>query len=379
MWLVFLRILLSEAKIMYFIQKRALPITTFLLSSLLLVSHTAKAAESDFRIAKDQSIEVGNLRFPTMDAYLSSSYFRETGKRCATDAKNARLKSSSPARAEKSLADCTVTLTKIVDEYNPSVMMEIKVWFHVISKASGEGNISDEKIKQQIVVLNEDFQALAGTLGAGGTNSKIKFVLAGITRTTNDEWFTDSDADAEAYKKALGKDQNKYLNVYTNDAQGNLGYAYFPFDGVAGTTRDGVVALSGSIGGRNNGFNSYDQGRTLVHEVGHYLGLHHTFEGGAACENSFTTGDLIEDTNAESESFDGGETCAATRSTCGNSDPVDNYMDYNKDLCMTKFTPQQVNRMICSTVNYRPDLISFSPVRNTAGEIVPIVNLLLDQ
>jgi hypothetical protein len=365
---------------MNFKQKNILPITTLLFSSMLLMPHATKAAEADFRIGKDQSIEVGNLRFPTMDSYLSSSYFRETGKRCATDAKNARLKVNSTPKQQKALSDCTASLTKIVDEYNPSVIMEIKVWFHVIiSSTVDTSNVSDDAIKQQIVVLNEDFQALAGTAGENGNNSKIKFTLAGITRTTNDEWYTDSDTDEQAYKAALGKDQKKYLNVYTNDAQGNLGYAYFPFGGVAGTAQDGVVALSGSVGGRNNGFSVYDQGRTLVHEIGHYLGLHHTFNEGSTCGNSFTTGDLIVDTNAESESFDGGETCAATRSTCGTSDPVDNYMNYNKDLCMQKFTPQQVNRMICSTVNYRPDLASLGSVTNAAGKTIPIVNFLLDE
>jgi len=361
-------------------QKKILSITTLLLSSMLLVSHATIAAESDFRIAKDQSIEVGNLRFPTMDAYLTSSYFRETGKRCATDAKNAHLKSNTTPKQQKAQTDCTASLTKIVDEYNPGVIMEIQVWFHIISKTDGTGTVSDDAIKQQIVVLNEDFQAVAGTAGAEGNNSKIKFVLAGTTRTTNDEWFTDSEEDEAAYKKALGKDQNKFLNIYTNDAQGNLGYAYFPFGGTAGTVQDGVVVVPNSVGGRNNGNSVYDQGRTVVHEVGHYLGLHHTFEGGTACKNSFTTGDLIEDTNAEEASFDGDGTrnCTATRSTCGSVDPVENYMNYNIDLCMKEFTSQQVNRMICSTVNYRPDLVTLGSVTNSAGKTIPILNLLLD-
>jgi hypothetical protein len=343
----------------------------------LSLCNIAVASDSDFRMKEDQSIEVSGLHFEDMDAYLSSDYFRIEGKRCATDAIHARLKITESQKAKKSIQDCTANLTNIQNEYDPSIEMTINVWFHVISTTSGTGNISDSTINQQITVLNEDFKALAGSYGAGSVNTKITFVLAGITRTTNDDWFSDSSTDELAYKTALGKDQTKFINVYTNDAQGYLGYAYFPF-GSAGTTLDGVVSLSGSVGGRDNGFGSYDQGRTLVHELGHYFGLHHTFQGGTACQNTFTTGDLLTDTNAESEPFYGGASCSATRSTCSTSDPVDNYMDYNKDSCMNKFTTQQVNRMICSIVNYRPELATFSPVTDNNGKIIPIMNLLLE-
>jgi hypothetical protein len=182
----------------------------------------------------------------------------------------------------------------------------------------------------------------------------LHFQAAGNTRTADNEWFTDSTADEDAYKQALAKDPNSYLNIYTNDAGGYLGYAYFP-QGSAGAYWDGIVLNYASVGGRNNGFYPYDQGRTLVHEMGHYLGLYHTFEDGAGCGNTYSSGDRIVDTNAEKSSHFG---CSQTYSCNSLPDPIHNYMSYTDDACMYRFTREQANRAVCSLVNYRPDLSS---------------------
>ena len=116
-----------------------------------------------------------------------------------------------------------------------------------------------------MAVLNEDFAAIFDTT--------IQFELLGITRTVNDGWFTDSSSDEAAYKAALGVDPTRHLNVYTNDASGYLGYATFPAQS-AGSAVDGIVMNWAYVGGRNlPGAGVYNLGRTLVHEVGHYLGL----------------------------------------------------------------------------------------------------------
>ena len=319
------------------------------LSLVVLVLSAASfafAEHPDFRVAADGSVEIQGLRFIDMESYLRSDFFREEGMRCGT---RSPLPEMTELTRVNSVADCTATVTSIQAAYWPfSVSYVIPVWFHVIYRSDGTGNISDARIVAQLQVLNEDFGAIAGSMGGDGYNSRIRFELAGITRTENDGWFNDDDQNA--YKPALNRDPSRYLNIYSTSAGGYLGYAYFPQDS-AGQWWDGIVLLHETVGGRYNGFSSYDQGRTLVHETGHYLGLYHTFEGYGSCINSYSGGDLIVDTPAEEIDHYG---CTQTYS-CGSPDPIHNYMNYTDDTCMSQFSAEQANRLVCSLVNYRPD------------------------
>ena len=303
--------------------------------------------------------------FVDMRAYVASQAFRDVGGRCGFDAAQRRQAPRPGFKAQaKSSSDCTLVMTQIQNEYWPSeVTYTIPVWFHVISKIDGTGDISDRRIDDQMKVLNEDFGAIANTPGKNGFNTRIQFELAGIDRIVNDAWYVDSFEAELAYKTALAKDPTKYLNVYTNDAEGYLGYAYYPQDS-AGFWYDGVVMQSDTIGGRDNGFGAYDEGRTLVHEVGHYLGLYHTFESSDSCPtDSYTTGDLISDTNTQQAAVLG---CpVSSPSSCGSPDPIDNYMGYGDDACIDRFTAEQANRAVCSLVNYRGQLFELSPTDPT--------------
>ena len=183
---------------------------------------------------------------------------------------------------------------KIVPEF------VIPLYFHVIYKTDGTGYISRERIDDQIAVLNDDFGGTSFN-GDSGYNTSIQFQLAAVDYIEDNNWYTDAGPNATSeFKATLAQSPDEYLNIYTNDAGGGgvLGYATLP-PGSAGTNDDGVVMLHNTIGGRNNGYGNYNQGRTLAHEVGHYLGLLHTFDGGV-CSNTYTTQDLIVDTPAQS-------------------------------------------------------------------------------
>jgi hypothetical protein len=153
----------------------------------------------------------------------------------------------------------------------------------------------------------------------------ISFSLKNITRTVNTRWATDG---AElAMKKELRQGDYSALNVYfQTEASGYLGYCYFPEpDIVQGSDDfylDGCTILATSVPG--GGEVNYDEGKTATHEIGHWFGLYHTFQGGCRGE-----GDLVADTPAQSSPTSG---CPTTRDSCPSdlgADPIHNYMDYS--------------------------------------------------
>jgi hypothetical protein len=320
-----------------------------------LVASTAYAAAGEIKHYKDGSVSYAGKAFPSLNAFSQSTTFRQEGLRCGTTAAMATMPKQAPAdpKRQARVESCTNNLTTIEPANNPIAgrTFTIPVWFHVITNDSmTQGNLAQSAIDAQVAVLNEDFA------GLGGVDTTIRFELVGVSRTANTLWFnTDNET---LYKPDLAVDPSRFLNIYTkNFPDMTLGYAYLP-PGMAGNELDGVVMLYSTIGGRDNCptgstncLSAYDQGRTLVHEVGHYLGLYHTFETlGGSCLNTYSGGDLITDTPPQDVEDYG---CTAS-SSCGVSSAIDNFMNYSDDDCMNRFTEEQANRMICSLTGYRP-------------------------
>ncbi|MDQ1522635.1 MAG: hypothetical protein QOE47_559 [Pyrinomonadaceae bacterium] len=224
----------------------------------------------------------------------------------------------------------------------------IPVYFHVINKGAGvsNGDIPDKMLRAQIDVLNA---AYAGATGTGAANTPFRFALVGVTRTTNLAWFNagpDTTAEREM-KTALHTGGADTLNFYTNNAGGFLlGWATFPFWYAGDPAMDGVVCLYSSLPGGTEV--PYNEGDTGTHEVGHWLGLFHTFQGGCAANYN----DFVADTPSErSPAFN----CPAGRDTCPKTgvDPIENFMDYTDDPCMYRFTGGQSARMEALSLQYR--------------------------
>ncbi len=260
--------------------------------------------------------------------------------------------------------DCDQTQTNPSAAYAPTFLYRIPVVVHVIASSSGQGNLSNTLVQSQITVLNEDFRAMAGTPGAAGVDTMIEFFLAttdpngqpttGIVRHTNNTWYQDNGS----YWNSIAWNTSRYLNIYTNDVGngGILGYVPgLPQGGqTLGTNADRVVIHWSVFGRPGLGGAPYNGGRTCTHEVAHYLGLYHTFDGGCGSTTAcLTTGDLICDTNPEQAPRYG---CPLAAVSCGSVDPVRNYMDYTDDLCMNHFTAQQARRMRCTIQRYRSNL-----------------------
>lgn len=320
-------------------------------------------ARGTFVIHKDGSVEVDGKYYGDMQEFQLSEEFQKGGHRCASPGADELVE----LVVGLSPTDCSISSTTIQSEYDPAngPTYTIPVVFHVIQRTDGTGNISDSLINSQVDILNEDFRALPGSLGAPGFDTEIQFVLAtedpngnattGINRVTSNTYFTDPGPGAfNDMKQALNWDTTRYLNIYTNDAAGNLGYATFPQQD-AGAYLDGVVLLYSSVGRNSPGGGIYNLGRTATHEVGHYLGLFHTFQDGCGTAGApYTTGDRIADTpRQQSANFN----CPAGATSCSSADPIENYMNYTQDSCMDRFTEEQANRMRCAIANYRTTLV----------------------
>jgi len=232
-------------------------------------------------------------------------------------------------------------------------VIRIPVVFHIVYHYNDE-NISEERIRKQIEVLNRDF----GKMNADTTNipvyfqslaadTKIEFVLAtsdpagratnGIVRHYSPvtRWEMDDKVKFSAETGADAWDAGSYLNIWTCNLQDLLGYSSFP-----GTPaeQDGVVLNYRIVG--EAGLSQYNKGRTAVHEVGHWLNLHHIW-GDADCGD-----DGVSDTPTQ-RSYTAG--CpSGKRITCGNDPNGDmymNYMDFTNDACVYMFTLGQKKRM----------------------------------
>ncbi|MDB4089332.1 M43 family zinc metalloprotease, partial [Flavobacteriales bacterium] len=264
----------------------------------------------------------------------------------------------------------------------------IPVVFHIMHSGEAVGdstNISLAQVQSTITALNRDFRrtsADGGIANSGplGIDAEIEFCLAqrdpsglattGVTRhdMSGDQAYIDSGVyhtpgswrgDA-SIKTLVNWDNTQYLNVWvvnkikktTNLYSGGYtggvqGYAYFPG---ATSPDDGIVILSTATGNDPTGVNGYnlwyatDDGRTLTHEVGHYLNLYHTFNNTLVCDtsgvNCATIGDRCCDTPPTIQGA--GNNCTTPVCPLENKE---NYMQYQNRACASDFTPDQVARM----------------------------------
>ncbi|MDB5240850.1 MAG: Ulilysin [Spirosoma sp.] len=261
----------------------------------------------------------------------------------------------------------------LLRQADDQTIYRIPVVVHVVhNMASGEiggitnGNISDEQIASQIQVLNEDYRRQPGTNGFNtnpvGADARIEFFLAtkdpagqpttGITRhyyakkASFDVFNDDVLLSQIAYWPS-----DRYLNIWVTKVDSYLGFTQFPTtaDTLSGLPANSNEFVDGSIidyryFGRQIGTvrnSTYCCGRTTTHEIGHWLGLLHTW-GDAVCGNDYVT-----DTPT-SEGSNQTVNCKEIFSTCSGRrtrNMIENFMDYSPDLCMNVFTQGQVNRM----------------------------------
>ncbi|MEK6644051.1 MAG: zinc metalloprotease [Planctomycetota bacterium] len=315
----------------------------FCLSGLALVAFQlpAFAEPEDKSAVVDQEVDDNTPFVIEGTIYANKKAFIEAGGRCGTPTPDDISMQVIQQQIERfrPLGDDSDNTVRAAGS------VTISVWFHVIRKGTGisNGDIPDSQITSQISVLNNAYNG-----STGGNNTPFRFVLAGTTRTTNTTWYTmspGSSAEASA-KAALRHGDARTINIYScSPGGGLLGWATFPWSYAGSPTKDGVVILYSSVPGGTAA--PYNLGDTATHEVGHWLGLYHTFQGGCSANNDYVT-----DTARERSAAFG---CPTGRNTCtqtGN-DPITNFMDYTDDSCMFLFTAGQASRADSLVLQYR--------------------------
>lgn len=250
----------------------------------------------------------------------------------------------------------------------------IPVVVHVIHNGGAE-NISDAQIISQINVLNEDFRKISGTNGDGnGVDTEIEFCLAKISpdgHCTNgivriQSTLTNHLTYQRAQLKQLSYwDNTRYLNMYIvksiNGSSGIAGYASFPG---GPPDEDGIVVrynYFGSTGAIAAGSN----GRTTTHEIGHWLGLYHTFNNGCGTDVC-NDGDYVCDTPPAANPNFGCPTINSCSIEIPDlNDQIENYLDYSNDACKNMFSAGQKDRMDATLNTFRTDIWSAANVAAT--------------
>jgi hypothetical protein len=219
----------------------------------------------------------------------------------------------------------------------------IPVYFHRIHASNGTGGVvTANQVNQQIGVLNSAY-----------ASTGWQFQLMSTSDSNNDSWYTCTGGACETnMKNSLRIGSADDLNIYSNNmGQGLLGWATFPSSYASQPKMDGVVILFSSVPGGTAA--PYNLGDTATHEIGHWMGLYHTFQGG--CAKQASGGDAVADTPAERSAAFG---CPVGRDSCtGNNlpglDPITNFMDYTDDSCMDRFSAGQDTRMDSQFSTYR--------------------------
>ncbi|KAL1968767.1 hypothetical protein VTN77DRAFT_1593 [Rasamsonia byssochlamydoides] len=240
--------------------------------------------------------------------------------------------------------------------------IQIDTWFHIVSTNDQVDLVTDDMIMSQFSYLQRAY-----------ANTSISYKLVGVDRSINDTWAR--NGDDLGMKRTLRKGTYRTLNIYfqtdlqvspgssisarddnNNNSIGTfpmspqfasnlLGFCTLPNPKINASSppadyiEDGCNILAATMPGGS--IAHYNLGGTTIHEVGHWNGLLHTFQG----ETCDSDGDYIPDTPFQSVPTDG---CPATKDSCPNSpglDAIHNFMDYSSDDCYQGFTNDQASRM----------------------------------
>ena len=338
-------------------------------------------------------IQKNGLLLFVFSVLVSNSLTAQKGlPKCATDEMMKNFIQTNPGFQRKT-DEMNNRLYSLVSEKQKSqkslfrsVVYTIPVVVHIMHNFGPE-NITDAEVMMGITNMNDAFRNRNAYDSLTGVDVGIEFCLAqqdefgafttGITRTVTPLTNMTMETQDLSLKNLIRWDPTKYLNIWIVNSinsvsvgPGVAGYAFFP--SAYGTSQDGIVNEVGYF------WSSTDNSKVVIHEVGHYLGLYHTFEGGCTNNNCLLDGDKVCDTPPDNSTL--AVTCGNIANTCSTDDddlstnnpfrPVGSgglgdqndmyidYMDYGYQACQSAFTAGQQERMIDVLTGIRGTLLT---------------------
>jgi len=292
--------------------------------------------------------------------YESIQAFAESGDRCATKVYTTeeieRIETNFEAEHKAITESRNLRSDYIYQKHNVDDSSINVYWWQIVdySRATGDNGIYDESyITAQMAILNSYF------------NPEISFNLVHVQSIFDVQWFKGWWQDEMKYDVHYGSAHD--LNIFTLNPEGYpnnpddnyhpMGWSTYPNEYKGAPREDGVIinwlTLPGIMTTLREQPSPYEEGKHLVHQVGHWLGLYHTFQDG--CRAVTRGGDWIESTAAElSPSWE-----CIERDTCSGPwrfdglDPIHNIMDYSYEYCQTGFVTEQKDRMLRQMLVYR--------------------------
>lgn len=297
----------------------------------------------------EEIFSLSSAKVERPQAWCGHDLMRSTSNAKKMDALEQVYYQAMPSSKAKNLTDYTLPLV-----------------VHIVYE-NGTENITDEQVLQSIAHLNQAFANTGYYDPATGVNTPFQFCLAkqdpdgnattGINRVVSD--FTSMVIESEdlALKNLIRWNPHHYINIWVvreicsaSAGCDVAGYAYLPDH--HGSGHDGIVVEARWLG------NTEANSTVLIHEMGHYLGLRHTFEGGCSNNNCLAEGDRVCDTRPDQTTAP--MPCDGAANSCSTdvnlNDPNNpfttdegehfwNYMDYGDWDCYTEFTQGQSDRM----------------------------------
>jgi len=283
------------------------------------------------------TIWAGGREYESHDALIAS------GRRCATKTYTTQEIEKIEAKFEAEHAE----ITSNAEGRNLRLTIDNSInvyWWAITGDGPTDGNYDPMYVGTAIGVLNSVYNPIG-----------FFFNLAESQQVYNPTWF--NGYDELGMKESLRYGTAHDLNIYTLLGDYPLGSATYPFEYKFDPVWDGVMInylTLPNIMTDQGTPSEYERGFQLAHQVGHWLGLYHTFQDG--CRAVTRGGDWIHSTPAE---FSAASGCPIGRDSCtghvkfAGYDPIDNIMDFTAEPCQAGLLPEQGARMARQMLVYR--------------------------